>query len=617
MNITLKVASNQVLRELGNQTDLNELDAIASKYLERVKCYSQPKSLKGRVQEYKLMRETAKAITDKIHQSRTWVQWFLSWFGVGVGQSECDLLQAQKELTVLITRSQIQEAELWLPPNSPKIPFAESDWLIHLHYKLYGVDLYDKRIKPHMDEVHLSNRKVITDHEARALNDPAAEVKMAAFTLCGTNVLNGSSVEGMSSYSGLFSYRKQLKEFLEENKTRLTLEQKSRAEDILKKLDYTLKISEKIELIKAFNKPQLFEELAFEIASDIQNLDPNDSIILPGGYRTTSGGHATLFEFERNQNDKYSFNIINTGDGALNFAGFGDFVAAIVNNKVQDYKTSGHSLQKMANTDLIKELLMNASVNKNGSIDKMFEPIVRHFLNDNPKLIEKGKTHFLQTNGTCAFDCVVAWAEGEMGETLAKLFELFRVNNELRKLNAIKERSVKDLQATIPGLFDGKQLKGMELINKLKEWGVKKFNDLKSQLSGNVGSKDRVQSKVLEEQRAKLNRAQRFKGSNTLQSIEAKIQQTSESLNVLKQKAVPLEKAHAEKLAATLREPEEPLKSLRIQHAAFKKELTKLEKEREAFIKAEGDEKEASASLKKAEAKIRKYRAVEAILSAV
>ena len=56
--------------------------------------------------------------------------------------------------------------------------------------------------------------------------------------------------------------------------------------------------------------------VAARAADECALLAVGASMLLPGGWRSTSGGHAIMFFIERQAHDSYLFAVINTGSGA-------------------------------------------------------------------------------------------------------------------------------------------------------------------------------------------------------------------------------------------------------------------------------------------------------------
>lgn len=556
MSITIQVASHNVLRQIKEQKDLTAMQSIADKYSSQIHSYfnHEPASLKERVKLYKEMRSTAKEVADKINRSRSLIEWFLSCFGVGVGKGEKELIQAQKNLTLLINKTQHEQANNWLPDNL-KIPEKPRDWVVSLYYALFGSDLFDEYSKPQLEAHHSIALKSLQTTAQKDLESVNTQMKLAAFSLAGSNELRGKSVEGINPYIAICAIRSKLEAFYEKLKSipsdeNIQMEIR-KVEEIIRKISYAAKISEKMEFVQRLGRKEChFSDLAFEISEDVRKLSVGDSLLLPGAYlNIEGGGHAVLFEIKHDVPGKYSFRVVNTGDGILELDQVFGILKAAITDEVQDYITSGHDLNKIANRNFLTKILKNTCIPQaDASAKKMLQPIIDHLLNGEIKKMEKSEPHFIQTNGSCSYDCLVAWIEGQLGKMMADFFELFILKTDLETVNKLPSQKIATITAAIPGFFSADLLKGEALVKKMSEWGaetLKKIsNKLNKFLQDNQSRLDRdineLSQKILkqEAERQKL---------GVKEDLERTLQTQVSALEELKRQSKPLEDQLAER----------------------------------------------------------------------
>ncbi|CAM2812470.1 hypothetical protein [Legionella worsleiensis] len=194
-------------------------------------------------------------------------------------------------------------------------------------------------------------------------------------------------------------------------------------------------------------------QLTSAIKAGINQLKVYDFMLIPHGYAGEAGGHSTLIECRRINQDEVVFRFINTGDGLIETSSYKTLLKIFFwcDGGTFPMKVSSPiSVASLVYDDFIERLLMPGVIANCADNELMNAPLL--------DLYNVGKLHddeqFLrpQTNGTCAHSCILEWFKTQVPQSVFVLFSTFitlRANKNLDRYtppDSDHEASVKVLK---------------------------------------------------------------------------------------------------------------------------------------------------------------------------
>ncbi|VEH37558.1 hypothetical protein [Legionella sainthelensi] len=213
--------------------------------------------------------------------------------------------------------------------------------------------------------------------------------------------------------------------------------------DLHKQIEECSKFSyelDTVQVIKQLNEnkdaqQQLVDDLSYQVQKSLFELPPGGSLIIPHGYVTANGGHATVIECQKINTQEVIFKIINTGAGETQTESYRTlFLSLISTTLTRPVKvTSNMSIEEIFNTNFIEELLTPLIVEDGQSMEKMTALFLRLYhegrLHDDKHLLT------LQVNGVCAHSSLLAWFKTKVPEPTFLLFQFITAQKALQRLD--------------------------------------------------------------------------------------------------------------------------------------------------------------------------------------
>ena len=298
---------------------------------------------------------------------------------------------------------------------------------------------------------------------------------------------------------GMRSVKKDLELFKKTYFNDLSNEDKKKLDQILQNLNFAAKLSNPIELWKMrkarnellgnLDNDDLnlykcpLENAMKEAISQIKLLSPGENIVIPGGHP----GHSVLFQIKKEENNTYTFVIINTGDGAFQVQGTNppQYCDGLVRNL---------ALEDVTNHEFLVKLGMANSHAEN--MEATFQLILEHLQKGDVTKLVGGRVHGIQVNRTCTYSCIESWMESELDPALFSCIVQFMNLRGLRDLRELREKNkdaadVQKLEVTI--VKDKINLKGVAVIDTFIKFGKQNAFALSQKFEKGL----QVKSKVL------------------------------------------------------------------------------------------------------------------------
>ncbi|MGE4573855.1 hypothetical protein, partial [Parachlamydia sp.] len=352
---------------------------------------------------------------------------------------------------------------------------------------------------------------IISENKEK-LRSSEGKLKEAYFRTVGNQHLP-SSLEGSSLGKSLQEIKKEIKEFTKYFGSSLNMEARQELEDAQQHLTFAIKISTEIDAISRLDrinkssekKEELrnrLSDISYEIQSKITLLEKGKELLLPGGYTNikevngvqTITGHAVKYVIKKQENDKFSFTVINTGAGAGDYSGTFSWLKYLLHDgKHSDYVFDDLAKDQLSTAFFVSLLEQNVSTKGNDhSISHIFNILISGLLEGDSSKIKEGRRHAVQTNGTCTHDSVCSWLETQLSPELFDAFNLYMTGSGLYRLQKIRKRhSSAHTISKITGTWQERTLSGQELIDVLTELGKSRFSEQRLQLLGLGSSIDR------------------------------------------------------------------------------------------------------------------------------
>lgn len=259
--------------------------------------------------------------------------------------------------------------------------------------------------------------------------------------------------QGISSHQSLFSLIQYYKDFINNNENKS--EQSEKNAEIL---DNAYNILLNINTIKEFKFKgtddqieKLEQELYENIHQQIENLQDGEKILIPGG----TASHTFVYEFEKQENGKLQFKVVNTGPG-VEFHHSPSFLPSLnLNAKIQTYLIQDIDPQAV-NPEFIGQLIsaqlatkyhylkmFTDQFNPMGGTKKIYKAIKAKLLvsGKDVKIPDKKSKMIYreQRNNVCAKKAYTCWLRQNLPEEEMKAFKAEATAASLAKLHEVKK----------------------------------------------------------------------------------------------------------------------------------------------------------------------------------
>ncbi len=437
-------------------------------------------SFKENVKLYQNLSGSLKQVADHIHQSKSLWKKFLSLF-INLNLAEQNLNQVIKKTNAQLGHFTSKESHLWVYNN----------WIVR-GLNFFGLDLN----KMFMDRIISQGDKGI------------AKLKDAAFRVIGEHRVVSKEIEGMEPIHAIENIRKQIDAFLKEASEKISQDQVKELNKIKKILCQAEKFREKLIVMSLLENefPDMFgdkidpelqkqriKDFCYDLKEKIGMLKSGEFFVVPGGYvnKSEKSGHAVSFEIAKNENGTCTFTLVNTGEGVGHFSGIISNLFSAFTNHYHDYVIDNLSVEEVADEQFwaAHVALWNEG---EGSIEKMFKNIVERLAKNDLSKIAKGKSHWIQTNGTCAYDSLICWMEGKMDPLLFQSFMLFSTQNGL---TIFSDQEVQLEAQNIKATVDGSYYQGIELLKKLYTCGLDTASKRKEHFTNTLAEEEKQRTK--------------------------------------------------------------------------------------------------------------------------
>lgn len=288
--------------------------------------------------------------------------------------------------------------------------------------------------------------------EKYALYAPETKLTYLSHHLMGTtNLIHHEVLQGKNSYGAYHDFVNDIDEFIElktrnfDQHTRNLLvsikNKMNQCSDLAAEMDKASIISSlKLAAPKIVNK--LVLDLAYQVHKSMMNLEPGSSLIIPSGFKSPRGGHATVVECIRGH-DGFIFKVINTGAGEDSTESYKTlFISLLRGDKTRPIKvTSELSFEEVASRKLIEKIIKPTIVSSEDAENEMNNEFVA--LYDANKLHDDPKHLTLQTNGTCSHSSLLEWFKTQVSKSIFSLFQHTTIEKAHHRLKEFKPADLK------------------------------------------------------------------------------------------------------------------------------------------------------------------------------
>lgn len=315
----------------------------------------------------------------------------------------------------------LEEKQVWLLMRETKRELANLTaqelrvWYPDLGFPLNGL------VRLFMGIASFTGLNVLQSIKSRVQTADSTKIKYAAFHLMGKRRFQGADVEGSIFSSTLQHIIDELTEFQDDfhlsksdrQATTTVLEQLKRCKDYQDDFDL-LSLLKRMEKGVSMNyletsstlHEQRYADIRYKIAKDMAALAEGESLLLPSGYLAKDGAHAALGLLTKNAGATFTYTQINTGSGALELESLLKQVYGWFTTTGNDYCLQSVPAT-LINDRFIRSITQSiandyhSSYSAKNAMLKPFQEYANYF--------DTKHRHELQTNGTCANDCVVSY----------------------------------------------------------------------------------------------------------------------------------------------------------------------------------------------------------------
>lgn len=182
-------------------------------------------------------------------------------------------------------------------------------------------------------------------------------------------------------------------------------------------LNFALEMARELSRVETAADQTIIDDVHEKIMVKIGALPPPEPgshspcVLLDGGYKNAEkGGHAVMYQIERESNDTFKFTIINTGEMAPQHETIGGRTRDIVYSNL----SLNHLSACLMNLHQYSTLLP-----KDPNMEEVYKTIDEYLLQQNSDGITNrslGTSRRKQQQGTCAVRCVLSWSYSRMGK---------------------------------------------------------------------------------------------------------------------------------------------------------------------------------------------------------
>ncbi|KTD53589.1 hypothetical protein Lsan_3999 [Legionella santicrucis] len=349
-----------------------------------------------------------------IYNKKNWWEKFVGFFGF-ISPEEEEL----QSIIGIIEKSRANATTTYNNIHYPNFIFRI------LHF--FGFDLRQVWQRDHYDQYQEKEKLTYLSHH-----------------LMGNTDLNHHEIlQGKVRSSAYQHFLNDLSDFVNIQTLKLDNQTKKLFNDLQKQIEECSKFSyelDTIHVIKQLNEDkeaqqELVYDLSYQVQKSLFELPPGDSLIIPHGYVTANGGHATVIECQKINNQEVIFKIINTGAGETQTESYRTlFLSLISATLTRPVKvTSNMSIEEIFGTNFIEELLTPLIIEDGQSMEKMTALFLRLYhegrLHDDKHLLT------LQVNGVCAHSSLLAWFKTKVPEPTFLLFQFITAQKALQRLD--------------------------------------------------------------------------------------------------------------------------------------------------------------------------------------
>lgn len=282
------------------------------------------------------------------------------------------------------------------------------------------------------------------------------QIKHVSHHLMGKTILNHyADLQGKPYSMAYQHFADDLNDFL--SKANLDFATKEQFNQLLAKIEKGFPFSRELDYItalvaydsecKTVQREQFVLDYAFSLRKAIMELEISESILLPHGFRgdqSQTGGHATVIECTKVNDDGFVLRIFNTGSGEHQIASYkGLLISELTQNKKRPIKiTSPLTTDDLINSDFIVNLVTPLIVPNStaSNMNKMNELFLQ--LYQNKKLHDDTNYLDLQTNGTCSHSSLLAWFKTQVSPHAYALFNDFVMSKAMFHLNILNQAHI-------------------------------------------------------------------------------------------------------------------------------------------------------------------------------
>ncbi len=265
--------------------------------------------------------------------------------------------------------------------------------------------------------------------------------------LMGKTDLNHHVVlQGKVSSSAYHDFANDLEEFEQESSS---LDEQTRAllgsikdkvrqsSELANEMDKACMISH-LNISSSREVEELILDVSYQIQKAMMHLSVGSSLIIPCGFKSTKGGHATVVECCCVAEDRFVFKVINTGAGETDIESWKTlFVTTISGSMKRPIKvTAPMSMTEIIDRKLIEKMVKPTIVSSADSARAMNEEFLT--LYHEGKLHDDKQSLTLQTNGTCSHSSLLEWFKTQVPSPIFALFQhstIARAHQRLKGLN--------------------------------------------------------------------------------------------------------------------------------------------------------------------------------------
>ncbi|MBL7479377.1 hypothetical protein [Legionella bononiensis] len=330
------------------------------------------------------------------------------------------------------------------------------------------------------------------------------QLKYLSHHLMGDQELNAhEALQGKSKSSAYQHFSNDLKKFIKSKHNHLDPITKEQLLSLKQKLDDGFVLASKIDFMLVIDqmdenkdrREELLFDLAYQIKHSIYHLKVGDSMIIPHGFGSKDGRHATVVECKRINQNEVVFKFINTGYGVNDTESYKTIfkTALLGDNRTRPIKVSSpFGIESLLKDNFIERLLAPVVIGEDKKGEQMNAPLLELYRDG--KLHDDEQSLTLQTNGTCAQSSLLAWFKTQVTEPVFVLFSSFiiqRAHNHLQNYkgtNSVDESSLNALRRAGDITVEEKQTE----LSRTKDHIAAEILSLKSELRSILRKKGKV-----------------------------------------------------------------------------------------------------------------------------